>query len=401
MNTELETQIREYAEFFDSTLERVEVESVVRAKFVPPRSPRRSGLLVTAAAAAFVLLIIGGGAWLIGSEPTTSPAGTVAPTPTPATPGASVAPGPVVPASPPVTDVPATAPPPTAPNTLIDPPEGRLRSIVAGGPGFVAVGETEDTPAVWTSPDGTKWTGAPVGTSVGGMFDVAIGGPGFVAVGASEGMPAVWTSSDGLAWTQKFIGEAPGYMYSVSFGEIGIATGYLECGPQCQEVPAGWVSEDGLAWDGVDYSDAVRFRQEADGAAAVVADLESGSMVLTVDGEWMSESAVDPARAVGGAPVEVVVPLEDGRYVAVGRTCDYSIAAWLSDDGVTWSWITLQPPDDGWVSGTHEVIVWGATVGKGQLVMVGAHSGPLAFVWAMPLEDLKASTSQEPEESCP
>lgn len=400
MSTELETQIRGYAEFFDSTLERVEVESVVRATLVPPRSPWRSSLLVAAAAAAFVLLVIGGGAWLIGSEPTTSPADTVAPTPAPTTPGPSVAPAPVVPTSPPVTDVPATATPPTAANTLIDPPEGRLRSIVAGGPGFVAVGETEDTPAVWTSPDGTEWTGAPVGTSAGVMFDAAIGGPGFVAVGASEGVPAVWTSSDGLVWTQVFIGEAPGYMYSVSFGEIGIATGYLECEPDCEEVAAGWVSEDGVGWDGVDYSDAVRFRKEANGAAAVVADGESGSMVLTVDGEWMSESAADPARTVGGAAVEVVVPLEDGRYVAVGRTCDHSIAAWLSDDGVTWSWIALQPPDDGWVSGAHDVIVWGATVGKGQLVMVGAQVGSLAFVWAMPLEDLRASTSQDPKGSC-
>lgn len=367
---------------------------------MPGRSSWRRGLLVAAAAAVIVLLVIGGGAWLIRSDPATSPADTGPPIPAPTTPNPTLAPTRVEPTSPPVTDVPATAPPTTAGSTLIDPPDGRLRSIVAGGPGFVAVGETDDVPAVWTSPDGTEWTGKQVGTAAGVMFDAAIGGPGFVAVGASEGVPAVWASSDSLAWTQVFTGEAPGYMYKVSFfGELAVATGYLGCGDGCEESPAGWVSEDGLSWDAVDYSETVRLREEANGTAAVVVALEGGDMALTVDGEWMPESAVDQARVEGAAPVEAVVPLEDGRLVAVGRTCDYSIAAWLSHDGVTWTWIPLQR------RATADVIVFGATAGKDLIVMVGAardENGQLlrAFVWVMPLQDLPAPTGQQPAEPC-
>jgi hypothetical protein len=59
MNVDLQTQIRGYAEFFDSTLESVEIEPIVdgRATLEPPRAPRRNGLLVAATAAAITLSV--------------------------------------------------------------------------------------------------------------------------------------------------------------------------------------------------------------------------------------------------------------------------------------------------------------------------------------------------------
>ncbi len=124
----------------------------------------------------------------------------------------------------------------------------RMNAVVAGGPGFVAVGQegfdflgvdewtpgdapgdvlthvTENVAAVWTSPDGETWTrvesqpslehpgGAVTGWSR--MFDVTAQGSSLVAVGRDfwdppGGMPegaAVWLSPDGLSW-QRVIPE--------------------------------------------------------------------------------------------------------------------------------------------------------------------------------------------------
>ena len=96
---------------------------------------------------------------------------------------------------------------------------GFVRSVVAGGPGFIAVGsmssdsnadEGED-PAAWVSTDGLTWQSV----SVEGAYDssreqmnsVTAGGPGFVAVGIDaednfdrRSEAAVWVSEDGTSW---------------------------------------------------------------------------------------------------------------------------------------------------------------------------------------------------------
>ena len=110
-----------------------------------------------------------------------------------------------------------------------------IAGVVAGGPGFVAVGERDGDAAVWTSLDGLSWSRVPHDQAVFGgtgesfMVDVTIGGPGLVAVGRQEvcsDLPepdesdsaegdargndpvtvcsdrhaVVWTSVDGLSW---------------------------------------------------------------------------------------------------------------------------------------------------------------------------------------------------------
>ena len=81
-----------------------------------------------------------------------------------------------------------------------------MLSVVAGGPGLVAVGY--DGPrgykdaAAWTSPDGLSWARVPHDDAVfggddsQGMNSVAAGGPGLVAVGydasGGEKNAAVW-----------------------------------------------------------------------------------------------------------------------------------------------------------------------------------------------------------------
>jgi len=80
-----------------------------------------------------------------------------------------------------------------------------MRSVIAGGPGLVAVGSSGFDQlgwdeAVWTSPDGITWTRLPqANTPTNGyvrMFGVTIGGSGLVAVGREAGgeylVAAVW-----------------------------------------------------------------------------------------------------------------------------------------------------------------------------------------------------------------
>ncbi len=123
----------------------------------------------------------------------------------------------------------------------------RMLSVTTGGPGLVAVGQDgsgggEDA-AVWTSPDGITWTRVPHHDALGGdggqrMSSVIAGGPGLVAVGwddtdAGENA-AVWTSPDGITWTRIPNNDALGRdggrrMLSVTTGGPGlVAVGWDE-----------------------------------------------------------------------------------------------------------------------------------------------------------------------------
>jgi hypothetical protein len=90
----------------------------------------------------------------------------------------------------------------------------RILSVSAGGPGLVAVGYDvsgdDSDGAVWVSADGYAWTRVDDGAVLGGtgnqsIVSVIAGGPGLVAVG-SEGLEdsdaAVWVSADGYTWAR-------------------------------------------------------------------------------------------------------------------------------------------------------------------------------------------------------
>ena len=97
-----------------------------------------------------------------------------------------------------------------------------IQAVTEGGPGLVAGGmehgdgldpATADA-AVWTSPDGSTWSKVPPQPDVLGgpafqvMTSVAAGGPGLVAAtgsdaGRSDGRLSVWTSVDGITWSQN------------------------------------------------------------------------------------------------------------------------------------------------------------------------------------------------------
>ncbi len=80
-----------------------------------------------------------------------------------------------------------------------------MNSVVAGGPGFVAVGRDGSGAAVWTSTDGSSWKAEPAGPGFAGaqMLSIAASGGRFVAVGYDSNTALVWTSKDGMTWTQS------------------------------------------------------------------------------------------------------------------------------------------------------------------------------------------------------
>ena len=99
-----------------------------------------------------------------------------------------------------------------------------ISSVIAAGPGLVAVGDVRDggqgsDAAVWTSVDGITWSRVPHDmTLVGGtgsqrMYSVTVTGAGLVAVGVDGGYyrhgiryerpdAVVWTSVDGITWSR-------------------------------------------------------------------------------------------------------------------------------------------------------------------------------------------------------
>ena len=158
-----------------------------------------------------------------------------------------------------------------------------MASVTAGGPGLVAVGqdrsEGEDADAaVWTSVDGLSWSRVPHDEAVFGgdggreMSSVVAGGPGLVAVGqegvnsqgyTGAGSAMVWTSVDGLSWSripddEVVLHEAGEQgMTSVTVGGPGlVAVGFEWLGGGDWHAAA-WASVDGMSWSRVPHDEAV------------------------------------------------------------------------------------------------------------------------------------------------
>lgn len=202
-----------------------------------------------------------------------------------------------------------------------------MNSVTAGGPGLVAVGQSDafgegdplnegdvnDRDAVvWISVDGLTWSRVPHDETVFGgvnfqnMIDVTVGGPGLVAVGQDGGLhfwgnsrverPGVWTSADGLSWTRVPQAEEEAFasnsaMLSVTAGGPGlVAVGHGE-----DWVSRVWTSVDGVTWSRVTHANEAEL------------------------GEYMTDLAA-------GGP----------GLIAVGSRDDED-AVWTSPDGLTWS----------------------------------------------------------------
>jgi hypothetical protein len=228
-----------------------------------------------------------------------------------------------------------------------------MLDVVAGGPGFVAVGWVsfglDRAAAVWTSPDGIAWARVPHDEEVLGPSDwdwmnsVTAGGPGLVAVGGTsfeEKDAAVWTSVDGVTWSPVerddavFGGDGAQEMMSVTAGGPGLVAVGREVDPVEFELDAAvWTSPDGLTWT----------RIENDGEVFGGEDTQ----------EMWDVTAGGPGLVAVGVDWEVELPPD--------------AAAWTSDDGVSWSRVG----DESVFGGQSTQQIWSVTEGGPGLIAVG------------------------------
>lgn len=222
-----------------------------------------------------------------------------------------------------------------------------INSVVAGGPGLVAVGvhgtdsdpiRSRDDGVVWVSPDGYNWTRVWDEDLSGAWLScVTVGGPGLVAVGSG-----VWVSEDGYDWT-RIRGEAAPDTSDISAVTAGgpglVAVGFEGV----------WLSEDGYAWTLVDlppdgqHLPPLEWGLVAGGPGLVAVGTGHG-----VPGLLTSHP---PTRAFGWVSTDgrnwTRGPIgEDGAWVsavAVGGPGLVAVGSsvWLSADGQNWS-----HPDD-------------------------------------------------------
>lgn len=282
--------------------------------------------------------------------------------------------------------------------------EQYMVSVTAGGPGLVAVGGAADPfvaregrAAVWTSVDGRTWSRVPHAESVFGateMMSVTAGGPGLVAVGESDGAGRAWTSPDGFTWSRVPHNEALSgalSMKSVTVGGPGlVAVGWD--GGEWQGYWGNavvWTSPDGVTWSRVPHNEAIF----GGGWVGMVGVTAGGPGLVAVGGEWVDE--IEGSRAVvwtspdgftwsrvphnqavfGNAEMSGVTAGGPG-LVAFG-SADEATAVWTSPDGFTWSRV---PSSEAVFGGADMSAV---TVGGPGLVAVGTDSqGAVAWTSA-------------------
>ncbi len=169
-----------------------------------------------------------------------------------------------------------------------------MNSVVAGGPGLVAVGTS-----VWTSVDGITWSRVRDSEALrdGPMNSVAAGGPGLVAVGSDDRGAAVWTSPDGVNWSripddQGVFGN--GEMSSVTaIGSDLVAVGRKDRGA------AVWTSPDGINWSRVPHDERIFETEKADLPDLQMSDVTAlGSRLVVVGANrWPDEYSTSLTRS--------------------------------------------------------------------------------------------------------
>ncbi len=243
--------------------------------------------------------------------------------------------------------------------------------VAVGGPGLVAVGYDasggDADAAVWTSTDGREWTRVAHDEAVFGgaddqdMYSIVAGGPGFVAVGddysTGESNAAVWTSPDGVTWTRvsdAVLGSTgTQIMETVTVGGPGlVVVGYEHAGTDFNG--AVWTSTDGASWVRVVDTDSalggtndqaiLGVAGNESGLVAVGYDSSGGDWDTTVwtspDGDTWTRVADNPAVFGGPGDQQVARVVAGGPgFVAGGRETSgngMDAVVWTSVDGTEW-----------------------------------------------------------------
>ncbi|NKZ04643.1 hypothetical protein [Actinomadura latina] len=152
-----------------------------------------------------------------------------------------------------------------------------------------------------------------------------------VAVGSTNGGAAIWTAPDGLRWSRARIPGTPGRLSDAVHG----TAGWLAVGRASGTSPAplAMTSQDGLAWEKTAFP--------AGPAPVAAATGPSGYVVVGPRGSWRSTDLRTWKRAgLDGVPADVTAT--SGAYVAVGARGE-APAVWTSPDAAKWTAAELPP----------------------------------------------------------
>jgi len=218
-----------------------------------------------------------------------------------------------------------------------------MQAITAKDSGLVAVGfdYTTGFPAtpadagVRHSTDGEDWTKIvnPGAFTASTMGDVAAGGPGFVAVGQSSTGPQVWISADGTEWATASTSSAmgPGQALKVAARDDLV----VAVGSGAHADASVWTSDaSGDSWSTATSPGAGAFRAVMVTPSSIVVGGKDGSnAVVWTSGDattWV-QTMTDPEIS-DQAAVENLAVDDNGTIVAFG-TGHFAVVRWVGHLG--------------------------------------------------------------------
>jgi hypothetical protein len=283
-------------------------------------------------------------------------------------------------------------------------PDQTVTSVTAGPNLQVAVGGTNGDGAIWTSPDGTRWTRAnAAGEALARpgkqrLIGVTPGGAGWVAVGYDAARPLVVTSSDGTNWHSADGFDPGSETHAATYAAAAGTAGYVIVGESGYSAGT-WFSPDLKSWKADNGGD-LAGKQTANrwmrgvvagpsGFVAVgglsdpaVKDAPQGRPAVwtSADGrKWTLKQLPQPAGSLEGWFDKVAI--KGGLLVASGTATTSSgraaFAFASSDGGVSWQEIRLpRAGQDGADSSDHNSFVTAVTATPKGFVIAGAAGRP-------------------------
>jgi hypothetical protein len=283
-----------------------------------------------------------------------------------------------------------------------------IGGVIAGGPGFIAVGGgsndgMDQEAIIWVSDDGLRWQSVPLfgDAAKGRIKDIAATPVGYIAVGndyvkgrENPAQALVWRSDDGLVWER--VPEQDGFAGSIMTDVSATPDGAVAVGCrsdlQCM-AGAVWHTSDGETWElGAELPMALPMSVAQNGVTTVTGGVDEvidyghdrAVLATSADGsEWaLSDPLAEPQSAISDLALRGDAFLAVGSEWLLGADKSNSVLH-SSPDGQDWTALTT-----GKLNGLQATAIGSS----GELTIVaGTRNGATkpSIVWSHDLESFK------------